>query len=85
MSTAQISLIAEDVRKKENTLRQVDIMVISPPTAKLDSAAMRHAAKLPRSIRLFVRGSGATQQSGSSLLSYLLFEGDYCQIGRAHV
>lgn len=74
-----ISLIAEDVRKKEITLRQVDIMVISPPAEKLDSAAMRHAARLPRSIRLFVRGSGATQQSGSGLLSYLLFERDYCR------
>lgn len=74
-----ISFIAEDVRKKEITLRQVDIMVISPPAEKLDSLAMLHAAKLPRSIRLFVRGSGATQKSGAGLLSYLLFEGDYCR------
>ena len=40
---------------------------------------MRHARHLPKSIRTFVRGSGATKRSGSGVLSYLLFEAPYCQ------
>jgi NTE family protein len=30
-------------------------------------------------LRTFLRGSGATRASGGSVLSYLLFEAEYCQ------
>lgn len=73
-----ISLIPEEARH-QSTLRPVDVMVISPSAQVLDTIAMRHADALPKSIRMFVRGSGATQRSGSGVLSYLLFEGAYCQ------
>lgn len=73
-----ISLIPEDMRHL-STLRPVDVMVISPSAQVLDAIAMRHADSLPKSIRFFVRGSGATQQSGSGVLSYLLFESAYCK------
>lgn len=33
---------------------------------------------MPAALRLFLRGSGATRSSGSDLLSYLLFEAEYC-------
>ncbi len=74
-----ISFIPEDVRAEHIKLRPVEAMVITPPAEVLDQIAMRHAQRLPRSIRLFVRGSGATQKSGSGVLSYLLFEAEYCQ------
>jgi NTE family protein len=74
-----ISFIPEEVRGREVTLRPVEVMVISPPAERLDAVAMRHAERLPKSIRLFVRGSGATQKSGSGVLSYLLFEAEYCR------
>ena len=74
-----ISFIPEEVRAQSTQLRPVDVMVMSPPSEVLDAVAMKHAAQLPRSIRLFVRGSGATQKSGSGVLSYLLFEADYCR------
>lgn len=74
-----VGLIPEDVRRQHSTLREVDVLVISPPAQVLDMVAMRHADRLPKSIRMFVRGSGATQRSGSGVLSYLLFEAAYCQ------
>ncbi|MDO8266276.1 MAG: patatin-like phospholipase family protein [Moraxellaceae bacterium] len=73
-----ISLIPEEARH-QSTLRPVDVMVITPSAQVLDTIAMRHADALPKSIRMFVRGSGATQRSGSGVLSYLLFEAAYCK------
>ena len=73
-----LSLIPDEVRERESTLRPVDVFVMTPPAEVLDAIAMRHARLLPKSIRLFVRGSGATHRSGSGVLSYLLFEAPYC-------
>lgn len=73
-----LSLIPEEVRLQHSTLRQVEVMVMSPPAEVLDNIAMRHAHLLPKSIRLFVRGSGATHRTGAGVLSYLLFEAAYC-------
>ena len=73
-----LSLIPEEVRHM-SSLRPVDVMVITPSAQVLDTIAIRHADKLPKSIKMFVRGSEATQRSGSGVLSYLLFESDYCQ------
>lgn len=74
-----LRLIPEDVRMQHSSLRDVDVLTIAPPAEVLDRIAMRHAHLLPKSIRIFVRGSGATHKSGSGVLSYLLFEAAYCQ------
>ena len=74
-----LGLIPEEIRQQHSTLHQVESLVISPPAQVLDMIAMRHARLLPKSIRMFVRGSGATHRSGSGVLSYLLFEAPYCQ------
>ncbi|MFZ5562108.1 MAG: patatin-like phospholipase family protein [Pseudomonadota bacterium] len=74
-----LALIPEEVRREHSTLRQVEVLVMTPPAEVLDAIAMRHARLLPKSIRMFVRGSGATHKSGSGVLSYLLFEAPYCQ------
>lgn len=74
-----LSLIPDEVRAQQTSLREVDVLVMSPPAEVLDAIAMRHARLLPKSIRMFVRGSGATHRSGSGVLSYLLFEAPYCQ------
>src|SRR5690554_7561037 len=58
-------------------VRHVDVLVISP-SEPVDLIAARHRAALPAGLRLFLRGSGATRSSGSDLLSYLLFEAEYC-------
>lgn len=74
-----LDLIPDEVRTQHTTLRKVDVLVMSPPAEVLDAIAMRHARLLPKSIRMFVRGSGATHRSGSGVLSYLLFESPYCR------
>jgi NTE family protein len=60
------------------TLRQVDVLVISP-SEDLEEIAARHAHHLPRSVRFLLRGVGAFNRDGTSLVSYLLFEKPYCR------
>ena len=59
-------------------LRQVETLLISP-SRNLDQIAARHAAELPRTMRFFLRGSGATSGGGGAVLSYLLFEAGFCR------
>lgn len=74
-----LKVIPENVRKKTtSTLRPVDCLVISP-TQCLDRIASKYLHVLPVSIRVFLHGIGATKSSGSSILSYLLFERRFCQ------
>ncbi|WP_290652528.1 patatin-like phospholipase family protein [Aquisalimonas sp.] len=54
-------------------LRKVESLHISP-SEELDDIAAVHAHELPRSLRFFLRGSGATTGAGSTVASYLLFE-----------
>ncbi len=54
-------------------LRPVKSLVISPSKA-IDKIAGRHVRYLPKSLRFFMRSSGATAHRGGSVLSsYLLF------------
>ena len=63
-------------RQSGRGVRQVEVQIISP-SEPLDVIAARHRKLLPRSLRAFLRGSGATRASGGSVVSYLLFEADY--------
>lgn len=74
-----ISHIPPDIREKNTHLRHIETLVIAPPSRVLDQIAINFAMDLPRSIRTFVYGSGATKRSGAGVLSYLLFEGSYCK------
>lgn len=58
-------------------LKPVDVLVIAP-SRPLDQIAARHRHELPRAMRFFLRGPGATRASGAGVLSYLLFEPGYC-------
>ena len=58
-------------------LKPVEVLVIAP-SQPLDQIAARHRHELPKSLRLFLRGPGATKASGAGVLSYLLFETGYC-------
>jgi len=72
-----ISLIPSDRREPGVvSLRQVDVLVISP-SERLDHIAAKHAGSLPWTIRYLLRGIGATSYRGGALLSYLLFEPSY--------
>jgi NTE family protein len=59
-------------------LREVETLVVSP-SEDLGEIAERHAHHLPRMLRFFLRGIGATSKGGAGLVSYLLFEKSYCQ------
>ncbi|MCK9237828.1 MAG: patatin-like phospholipase family protein, partial [Thiopseudomonas sp.] len=48
------------------------------PSKVIDEIAVRHRNQLPSSLRVFLKGSGATRAAGGGVLSYLLFERDYC-------
>ncbi|WP_298182851.1 patatin-like phospholipase family protein [uncultured Pseudomonas sp.] len=71
------SLIPADRQPRGLGLKPVDVLVISP-SQPLDLIAARHRHEMPRAMRLFLRGPGATKASGAGVLSYLLFEPGYC-------
>ena len=59
-------------------LRHVDVLTISP-SEDLQLLAAKYAHMLPRTIRFLLRGIGAFNNDGTSLVSYLLFEKAYCR------
>ena len=70
--------IPEKVRRKVDVgLRSVETLIISP-SENIDRIAARHAGEMPRTMRFFLRGSGATRGEGATVLSYLLFEAGFC-------
>ncbi|HVO90175.1 MAG TPA: patatin-like phospholipase family protein [Casimicrobiaceae bacterium] len=74
-----LSLIPPDRRRNgEMRLRPIETLVITP-SEEIDEIAARYADHLPRSVRIFLGGIGATRRSGATLLSYLLFDRDYCR------
>ena len=74
-----ISLIPEaHLQEGATRLRPIDVLVISP-SADLEQIATRYAYTLPRPIRYLFRGLGALKRGGSNLMSYLLFEKEYCR------
>lgn len=71
------SLVPSGLHPRGLGLKPVEVLVISP-SQPLDQIAARHRHELAKSMRLFLRGSGATKASGAGVLSYLLFEPGYC-------
>lgn len=59
-------------------LRSIEVMVISP-SEDIQEISYKHVMELPWTVRLLLRGVGALNNKGSSLLSYLLFEKNYCR------
>lgn len=60
----------------KTTLKPIELLVISP-SERIDEIASRHTQDLPRPVRTLLSALGATEASGSSLASYLLFEANY--------
>lgn len=59
-------------------LRPVEALTITPSRG-IDTIAARHAHLLPRPLRFLLRRIGAFRGHGATLLSYLLFEREYCR------
>ncbi len=74
-----ISLIPKTKREAFNIeLREVEVLTILP-SRDLGALAIDYIHELPLTIRTLMRGIGASRKSGSSLVSYLLFEKGYCR------
>jgi len=74
-----LALIPAAQRNKQPApLHPIERLVISP-SQSVDRIAAKYLHVLPRSIRIFLHGIGATRSSGSSILSYLLFDKAFCR------
>lgn len=74
-----ISKIPDEIMTSQHIgLRPVEILEINP-SESIDDIAARHSRELPKSLRIFLKGSGTTHKSGAGVLSYLLFERGFCR------
>jgi NTE family protein len=60
-------------------LRHVDVLVLSP-SRDLGALALAYADRLPRGVHYLLRGHGSMTGTGANLLSYLLFDRDFCRV-----
>lgn len=72
-----IDLVAMEVRQLMN-LHHIDVLHISP-SQSIEKLAGLYSKQLPLPIRFLLRGVGAMRRSASNLVSYLLFEKDFCR------
>jgi len=71
-----IKLIPEAIRNLQSKLRPIETFTISP-SVDLSKLASKHFTELPKLIQFFFARMGIDSQDGSTVLSYLLFEGSY--------
>ena len=72
-----VDLVSDEVRQYMN-LHHVDVMLISP-SQSIEKIAGRYAGQLPWAIRLLLSSVGAMRRNASNLVSYVLFEKDFCR------
>lgn len=69
--------IPEDLRScLDLGVKPIDTLVVSP-SQNLASLSGKHTGSLPPAVRFFLRRIGITRNTGSAVLSYLLFESSY--------
>jgi len=75
-----IGIIENENPKAETAgLRQVDFLCINP-SVEINELVSRHINSLPRAMRAILKMTGATPSGGgTSMASYLLFEGEFCR------
>lgn len=59
-------------------LREVDVMIMRP-SEDLGALAAKFARSLPMAVRILMSAIGGMRRDGGTLISYLLFERDYCR------
>ena len=72
-----IDLVAEEVRQHMH-LRHIEVLHISP-SLSIEKLAGQYAKQLPLPIRFLLGSVGAMRSNASNLVSYLLFEKDFCR------
>jgi NTE family protein len=72
-----VDLVSDEVRQHIN-LQHIDVLLISP-SQSIEKIAGLYARQLPWAIRFLLRGVGAMRRNASNLVSYVLFEKDFCR------
>lgn len=75
---AVLNLVPRQVQDVHPEIAHVDALVIGP-TRDLGHLATQYAHRLPSGVRYLLHGLGTTEGTGASLLSYLLFDREYCR------
>lgn len=70
-----LSILPPELASK-TPLKPIELLVINP-TKRIDEVAARHTRDMPKPVRTLLSALGATEASGASLASYLLFEANY--------
>ena len=73
-----LTLIPEHIRKERDGLKNIETLLVNP-SHDFNAIAVKYFAELPLSIRLLLRTIGITNDSESSIVSYLLFDKNYCK------
>ena len=73
-----LSLVSKKQTQNQEGLKNIDSFIINP-SHDFNAIAVEHYQELPFPIRLLLRSIGVTNNSESSLLSYLLFDKAYCK------
>jgi NTE family protein len=73
-----IKLIPPELRKEKDGLKPISSFLLNP-SHDFNAMAVEYFSDLPLSIRLLLRSVGISNDSESSIVSYLLFEKNYCR------
>jgi NTE family protein len=73
-----LRLVPRERQLRHRELTHVDALVLYP-SRDLGELATHHGDRLPAGVRYLLRGLGSTEGSGANLLSYLLFDRQYCR------
>jgi NTE family protein len=74
-----LKLVPEALKRRNDLeLHHVDFRLMLPSVA-LEKIAVRHVHELPLTIRLLLHTVGALRREGFNLVSYVLFEKQYCR------
>ncbi|MBA6223034.1 patatin-like phospholipase family protein [Colwellia sp. MB02u-18] len=73
-----LSLIPDAKKKNISGLKNIESYLLNP-SHNFNNIAVKYYDKLPLSIRLLLRSMGVSNDAESSLVSYLLFEKNYCK------
>ena len=73
-----LNLVPPSLRRQHPEFAHVDALLLAP-TRDLGQMAIAHADRLPNGVRYLLHGLGGTEGTGANLLSYLLFDRNYCR------
>jgi NTE family protein len=73
-----LNLVPPSLQLEHPELVHVDALLLAP-SRDLGQMAIPHADRLPNGVRYLLHGLGGTEGTGANLLSYLLFDRNYCR------